>query len=903
MAVLDEDFGTDLTLVEGSGGVRLCSVSVPERAPRDWRSQCERERARADAAEAHAEELRWAEVASRSDAGSWKSRFTACRRRLSAAVEETKEARRAARGVPSLQAEVARLETLLSEAGIGSNESSTTEALRKENARLRKALVAPEAREGAIGPRPAETRRRLTALERSPDQKDTIRTLRKEITRLNNEVVRRDKQILQLNKRLDLEKESTESIREAARKLSSESLRLHREVRILGDSEARARSLSDEVFWLRHALEVFKAGQEKLKARLVKLRAAGATLSKLPSDEAAQLRAALRRSRRQETTIEALRKDNARLRRTMRKLETRKAALEVQPAKLRAIRKALESELAGLRAVRKTLSKSLSVADADLRRDLRRSRRQKATIKSLSRENARLRKGAKTSRNRIETLEVQLERLRATGAVLSRALYGRKSEQQDKPGSERKRGQQRGAPGHGRTQRPGLKERTEEHNPPPDACVCGRCGQPYAPNGAEESTLVEIEVKAHKRVIRRPRWRRTCECASSPMEVSSPPVPRLFPRTLYGTSFWARFLFEHCACLRPLHRVAAWFSSQGLGVSPGTLADSLKRFVPLFEPVAKAILAHQNKAALRHADETGWRVQELRGEDRSSRAWLAGEDPSAAPRRRSKPGLWLRLRPRSAMTRSLSISTPRAAPRRRLSCSPKASSTRSSSATAIAPTSDSLAWHREGKVTLAFCWSHMRRDFIECAAGQVRLTGWCRGWIERIAEIYRLNEARLEHYDPGLERRTPAFDAPQGELEAAVARLFADAEAELAGLSERARRAKPLRSLLNHREGLCVFVDKPQVPMDNNKAERALRGPVIGRRLSFGSNSEDGARFTAIMYSVVGTLSMNGIDVLRWLEAWLEACAKNGRKPPDDMSPWLPWSMSEDRRRELMAPG
>ena len=34
------------------------------------------------------------------------------------------------------------------------------------------------------------------------------------------------------------------------------------------------------------------------------------------------------------------------------------------------------------------------------------------------------------------------------------------------------------------------------------------------------------------------------------------------------------------------------------------------------------------------------------------------------------------------------------------------------------------------------------------------------------------------------------------------------------------------------------------------------------------------------MYSVVGTLSMNGIDVLRWLEAWLEACAKNGRKPP-----------------------
>ena len=792
MAVLDEDFGTDLTLAEGNGGVRSSPVSVPERAPRDWRSQCERERARADAAEAHAEELRWAEVASRTDTGAWKSRFKACRGRLSEAVEETKEARRAARDVPSLQAEVARLETLLFEAGIESNESSKIEALRKEIARLRKALVAPEARQGTIRPRPAETRRRRTALERSPDQKDTIRTLRKEITRLNNEVVRRDKRILQLNKRLGQEKQRTESIRETARKLSSESLRLPREVRILGHSEARARSLSDEVFWLRHALEVSKAGKEKLKARLVKLRAAGATLSKLPCDEATQLRAALRRSRRQKTTLNTLRKENARLHRTVRKLETRKAALEVRPAKLRAIRKALESELAGLRAVGKTLSKSLSVADADLRRALRRSRRQKATIKSLSRENARLRKGAKTSRNRIETLEAQLERLRATGAVLSRALYGRKSEQQDKPRSERKRGQQHGAPGHGRTQRPGLEERTEEYNPPPDACVCGRCGQPYAPNGAEESTLVEIEVKAHKRVIRRSRWRRACECASSPMEVSARPVPRLFPRTLYGTSFWARFLFEHCACFRPLHRVAAWFSSQGLPVSPGTLADSLKRFVPLFEPLAAAILAHQNKAVLRHADETGWRVQELRGEDRSSRAWLWASVSSDAVYFHIDPSRSAEAAGKLFAEDLLDTV---------IVCDRYSAYKR-------------LARLREGKVTLAFCWSHMRRDFVECAAGQVRLTDWCQGWIERIASIYRLNEARLAHYDPGIERQTPAFDAAQGALKEALDGLFAQAELELAGLPDPAREGKALRSLLNHREGLSVFVDRPQVPLD-----------------------------------------------------------------------------------------
>ena len=205
-------------------------------------------------------------------------------------------------------------------------------------------------------------------------------------------------------------------------------------------------------------------------------------------------------------------------------------------------------------------------------------------------------------------------------------------------------------------------------------------------------------------------------------------------------------------------------------------------------------------------------------------------------------------------------------------------------------------------MTLAFCWVHQRRDFIECAAGQVGLTQWCRGWIERIASIYRLNDARLKHYDPGIERQTPAFDAAQGALNEALDALFAHAERELAALPDKAREGKALRSLVNHREGLSVFIDRPQVPLDNNLAERVLRGPVIGRRLSFGSDSENGARFTAMMYSVIGALSLNGIEVLRWLEAWLETCANNGGKPPHDLSPWLPWSMSEERRRSFTAP-
>ena len=848
MAVRDEDFGSGLTLVEGDDGIWSSPEAAPACAPRDWRSECEREharaereRARADAAEARCEELRWAEVESCARAGSLKWQLDRSRSKLKAAVEETQEVRRTAKDALSLQAEVTRLEKLLSEASIEPTKHRPASPTDKERRRLR------------------------ATLEQAENQKATIKSLRAERGELRKEVTRLNRELARLGKRLAREEQASERHKETIRRQYDEDIQLRAALRRLRDQSDRVRSLTEEVFWLRIALDGAKAGREALKARLVKLRAVGATLSKLPSDEAAQLRAALRRSRRQKTTINVLSKENARLRRAVKGSRTR--------------REASDAQLAKLRATRKSLSKSLRGADAELRRALRRSRRQKATIKSLSRENARLRKRAKASRNRIETLEVQLARLRATGAVLSRALFGRKSEKQETPRSGRPRGQQRGAPGHGRTQRPGLEKRTEELEPPEEARVCSCCGKAYVANGVDESTLVEIEVKAHKRVIRRPRWRRACGCASSPIEVSAPPAPRLFPRTLYGTSFWARFLFEHCACFRPLHRVAAWMSGQGLPVSPGTLANSLKRFVPLFEPVADAILAHQNEAALRHADETGWRVQELRGEDRSSRAWLWTSVSSDAVSFHIDPS-------RSAEAAQKLFSE--ALLDTVIVCDRYSAYKR-------------LARLREGLVTLAFCWSHQRRDFIECAAGQVSLTQWCQGWIEQIAVLYRLNEARLEHYDPGLERQTPAFDAAQGRLKEALDGLFAQAEQELAGLPDQAREGKALRSLVNHREGLCVFADRPQVPLDNNLAERVLRGPAIGRRLSFGSDSENGARFTAVMYSVVGTLALNGIDVLRWLEAWLEACAKNAGRAPDDLSPWLPWSMSEERRRAFMA--
>ena len=145
----DEDYGAALTLAEGDDGIWSPPMAASACEQPDWRSlyeqahtRVEKERARADAAQARAEELRRAEVDSRSRAGSLKWQLDTCRNKLKAASEETKEVRRAAKDALFFQAEVARLETLLSQAGVESSKRSTIMSLRMEVARLRKAVKA-----------------------------------------------------------------------------------------------------------------------------------------------------------------------------------------------------------------------------------------------------------------------------------------------------------------------------------------------------------------------------------------------------------------------------------------------------------------------------------------------------------------------------------------------------------------------------------------------------------------------------------------------------------------------------------------------------------------------------------------------------------------------------------------
>jgi transposase len=109
---------------------------------------------------------------------------------------------------------------------------------------------------------------------------------------------------------------------------------------------------------------------------------------------------------------------------------------------------------------------------------------------------------------------------------------------------------------------------------------------------------------------------------------------------------------------------------------------------------------------------------------------------------------------------------------------------------------------------------------------------------------------------------------------------------------------KVLESPKTHWAGLTVFVEHPEVPLDNNTAERAQRGPVVGRKNYYGSGAEWSGRLAAMLFSLFQTLSLANVNPRLWLTAHLNACAAAGGQAPADADQFLPWNLSDEQKRE-----
>jgi len=519
----------------------------------------------------------------------------------------------------------------------------------------------------------------------------------------------------------------------------------------------------------------------------------------------------------------------------------------------------------------------------------------RAEVQGLRRENLELRQqvGYWKSRHRdalgrVTDLEQKVDQLEGEKRQLQADLFGRRSETrsrndrsndlddpQDRAQRPRRdRGQQPENPGPKRRDYSRLPAREEFRERPPEQCLCPRCGRPLLPRGdTEDSEQIEIEVRAYRRVIRRRRYQRTCTC-DGPITLTAPPPPKLIPKGRYGISVWVEILLDKYLSYRPTERLLASWRLLGLDLAPGTVTDGLSRLAVLLEPIYRALEERNRLGDLHQGDETRWPVF-VALEGKEGYGWW----------------LWVVLGP-DTVAYLLDPGRGHTVPEGHYQAESRGVLVVDRYAAYKA-----MSWVKDGVIVLAFCWAHVRRDFIRVGKGWPELKTWALQWLRRIRILYRLNDQRL-----AAERGSAAFREADDGLRQAVDAMRAQRETELArvGLATPCRKA--LESLDEHWEGLTRFVADPRIPMDNNASERRARGPAVARKNFYGSGAEWSGRLAAALFSILATLSLCKLNPRRWLTWYFERCAEAGGAVPGEIQSFLPWNLEAEKKTELGEP-
>ena len=223
---------------------------------------------------------------------------------------------------------------------------------------------------------------------------------------------------------------------------------------------------------------------------------------------------------------------------------------------------------------------------------------------------------------RIEQLKEELDQSRGQVRALQDKLFGRKSEKsaqgdrsndlfdpEEVAALPKKRGAQPGHAGHGRRDYSHLPVVEEFVALPEESLICPICGKPAAMmSDTEDSEVLEIDVRAHRRRIRRRRYRATCDCDPARRTLTAPPPPKLIPKGNYGISIWVLVLLDKYSSYRPTERLLGQLEQYDLDLPAGTINDGLQRIEPMLQPIYEAFCERNRQGDFHQADETRWLV-------------------------------------------------------------------------------------------------------------------------------------------------------------------------------------------------------------------------------------------------------------------------------------------------------
>jgi len=494
----------------------------------------------------------------------------------------------------------------------------------------------------------------------------------------------------------------------------------------------------------------------------------------------------------------------------------------------------------------------------------------------------------------IDCLLQQIRDLQRQLAWLKQQQFGRKSESRPNPeGSptqptgapsaegaprpKRRRGQQPGARGPKRQVPADLPEQIIHHTREPWQLVCPCCGKVRPELSLrEESQEIGWEVRLVRRRHVRFRYGPSCQCPQGRGILTAAKPAKLIAKGLLAVDFWVEVLLKKFEFQQPLQRTIREVAAHGMHLSAGTLSGGLKKIKDMVQPLAGQFVLHSRQGAHWHLDETRWPMFGL-PQARGRQLWW----------------FWVVVSPEVTAfllepTRSGQVPQ---------DFFPKG--------TQGIVSVDRYAGYfallgPDWSLKLAYCWSHQRRDFVNAVQSADRGPGWADQWVELINQLFGSNARRRQAWFQGPRA---AFGPLDQRVRQQVQQIKERMDLELASGELRPEQEKILQSLRRHWTGLCVFVEQPQVPMDNNAAERAQRPLAVGRKNFYGSGSEWSGELACACFTLLATLRQHGLCPRKYFQAYLEACARAGGRAPENLEEFLPWKWSAAKRAAWQAKG
>ena len=399
--------------------------------------------------------------------------------------------------------------------------------------------------------------------------------------------------------------------------------------------------------------------------------------------------------------------------------------------------------------------------------------------------------------------------------------------------------------------------RREVHTHLPQHKHCPDCGGTLRHLSEDVSEMLKY-IPASFIVVRHVRPKFSCSRCCSVVQAAAPSRP--VDRGLPGPSMLAHVITSKYADHVPLYRQAQIYAREGVDLDRSVLARWVGEASKLMDPLVEALRRYVMSTDKLHGDDTPLPVLEPgRGRTRIARFWTYVRDsrPSGDT---APPAVWFSYSPDRKGEH----------PQRHL-----AKFRGILQADAFAGFNKLYA---TGTIQEAPCMAHIRRKFFDLVVAHqspIAIEA-----VDRIRALYKIEEQIRGR--PAEERRQ-ARNARARPLFESMRRWLEDSRGKL---TPKSATAAAIRYALSLWDALSRYLDDGRIELDNLIAERALRPVAVGRRNYLFAGSDNGGRRAAILYSLIGTARLNGLDPEAYLRHVLSRIADHPINRIEELLPW-----------------